>query len=103
MCLEYIGSVALPEDLASLLDDILWQIPPRTIPVHTHLHILVSSACGILGGLTAWIKRMVRPHNDQPSSPYCPWSDSLVHQSISYSCRWEHTNSRKCAIKCYGA
>jgi hypothetical protein len=37
MGLESIGGIALPEDLASFLDHIVWQIPTGTISMHAHL------------------------------------------------------------------
>ena len=40
MGLEGVGRVALPEYLASFFDNILWQVPAGTVPVHTHLRFI---------------------------------------------------------------
>ena len=42
MCLEDVGTIALPEYFSSLLNYILRQIPAITVTVHTHLHSSVS-------------------------------------------------------------
>lgn len=39
MSLKGIGSIQLPEDLASFLNHILREVPARTVPVHTHLQM----------------------------------------------------------------
>lgn len=40
MCLKGLGSIALPEDLSSLLGNIKGEIPTIAITMHTHLNIL---------------------------------------------------------------
>lgn len=40
MRLENIGRIAFPEHLASLLDDVLREVPAVTVPMHTHLDLV---------------------------------------------------------------
>lgn len=37
MCLEYVGRITFPENLASFLDNVLREIPAVTISMHAHL------------------------------------------------------------------
>lgn len=39
MSLKGIGSIQLPEDLASFLNHILREVPAGTVPVHAHLQM----------------------------------------------------------------
>lgn len=65
MCLEDVGRIAFPEHLASFLNHILREVPAVTVPVHTHLWTTLAlvSICAIRATLTAWIRRITRPHN----------------------------------------
>lgn len=80
MCLENVGRVAFPEYLAPFLDDILREIPAVTVPVHTHLRTpsALLSACTARAILTAWIRRITRPHSGQAVSPRRSLSSCLV-------------------------
>lgn len=40
MCLKGLGSIALPEDLSSLLGNIQGEIPAIPVTMHAHLKIL---------------------------------------------------------------
>lgn len=40
MRLENIGTIAFPEYLAPLLDDVLREVPAVTISMHTHLDLI---------------------------------------------------------------
>lgn len=80
MCLENIGRIAFPEYLASFLDNILRQVPAVTVPVHTHLWtpLALLYVCSSTATLTAWIKRMTRPHKGQAVSPRRSLSSCLL-------------------------
>lgn len=80
MCLEDVGRIAFPEYLASFLDDILREVPAVAISVHTHLRTAsaVVPTCTTRAKLTAWIRRITRPHSGQALSPRPPLSSCLV-------------------------
>jgi hypothetical protein len=42
MGLEDVGRITFPEHFAPFFDDILREIPTIAVPMHTHLHHLVS-------------------------------------------------------------
>lgn len=80
MCLKSIGRIAFPEYLASFLDDILREVPAVAISVHTHLETqsALIPTCNTRKILTAWIRRITRPHSGQALSPRPPLSSCLV-------------------------
>lgn len=80
MSLEDVGRVAFPEYLAPFLDNILGEIPTVTVSVHTHLwtQLVLVPTCTTRATLTAWIRRMTRPHSGQALSPRPPLSSCLV-------------------------
>lgn len=89
MCLEDVGGVAFPEYLAPFLDDILREIPAVTVPVHAHLRtpLALVSTCTATKILTAWIRRITRPHSGQAVSPRRSLSSCLV------TCQQHETHS----------
>lgn len=80
MCLESISRIAFPEYLASFLDDILREVPAVAISVHTHLETrsALIPTCTTRSILTAWIRRITRPHSGQALLPRPPLSSCLV-------------------------
>lgn len=80
MCLEDVGRIAFPEYLASFLDDILREIPAVAVSVHTHLWTASAlvPTCITRAALTAWIRRMTKPHSGQALSPRPSLSSCLV-------------------------